>query len=226
MSRCVESARNFGVVIHVRSSFTTLDGTWVKAEDETMEQAIIAGIAHDASEAKITIKGVPDRPGIAARVFRPLADAGINIDMIVQNVSAAGHTDISFTLPKSDLRRAQSILRSVADEVGAADLLSDDDVAKVSLVGAGMKTHPGVAAEMFDALADAGINIEIISTSPIRISCVVRGVDIDRAVRVIHKRFRLHDPEVYAEEPTRTRVAAGRRAPRKPASVPVGEGTR
>jgi aspartate kinase len=202
MSRCVETARNHGIPIHVRSSLSDGEGTWVTAEGERLEQAIIAGIAHDTSEAKVTVTGVPDRPGIAARVFRPLADAGVNIDMIVQNVSAAGHTDISFTLPKEDLRRAQAALEQVRLDVGALDVVTDDDIARVSLVGAGMKTHPGVAADMFDALADAGINIEIISTSPIRISCVVRAADIERAVKVVHERFRLADPPIYREEPT------------------------
>jgi aspartate kinase len=202
MSRCVETARNHGIPIHVRSSLSGVEGTWVTAEGEPMEQAIIAGIAHDTSEAKVTVTGVPDRPGIAARVFRPLADAGVNIDMIVQNVSAEGHTDISFTLPKEDLRRAHAALEQVRLDVGALDVVTDDDIARVSLVGAGMKTHPGVAADMFDALADAGINIEIISTSPIRISCVVRAGDIERAVKVVHERFRLADPPIYREEPT------------------------
>jgi aspartate kinase len=202
MSRCVETARNHGIPIHVRSSLTGVEGTWVAAEGEPMEQAIIAGIAHDTSEAKVTVTGVPDRPGIAARVFRPLADAGVNIDMIVQNVSAAGHTDISFTLPKEDLRRAQAALEQVRLDVGALDVVTDNDIGRISLVGAGMKTHPGVAADMFDALADAGINIEIISTSPIRISCVVRAGDIERAVQVVHERFRLADPPIYREEPT------------------------
>ncbi|MEX2136552.1 MAG: aspartate kinase [Chloroflexota bacterium] len=208
MSRCVETARNHGIPIHVRSSLGDAEGTWVTAEGERMEQAIIAGIAHDTSEAKVTILGVPDRPGIAARVFRPLADAGVNIDMIVQNVSAAGHTDISFTLPKEDLRRARAALEQVRIDVGASDVLTDDDIARVSLVGAGMKTHPGVAADMFDALADAGINIEIISTSPIRISCVVRAAEIERAVQVVHDRFRLADPAIYREEPTTVAPAA------------------
>lgn len=202
MSRCVETARNHGTPIHVRSSLSGAEGTWITAEGERMEQAIIAGIAHDTSEAKVTVLGVPDRPGIAARVFRPLADAGINIDMIVQNVSAAGHTDISFTLPKDDLRRARAALEQVRVDVGASEVVTDNDIARVSLVGAGMKTHPGVAADMFDALADAGINIQIISTSPIRISCVVRAAEIERAVQVVHDRFRLADPAIYREERT------------------------
>ena len=199
MARSVEFGRNHGVVIHVRSTFSEADGTWVRKEEELMEQPTISGIAHDTSEAKVTISGVPDRPGIAARVFRPLADAGVNIDMIVQNVSEAGHTDISFTLPITDLPRAEPILAETATAVGARGVATDAGIAKVSLVGAGMKSHPGVAAEMFDALADAGINIEIISTSSIRISCVVRAADVERAVQVIHDRFRLSDEVVYRE---------------------------
>jgi aspartate kinase len=200
MLRCVEYARNYGVLVHVRSSFTNAEGTWIKEEDERMEQAIISGIAHDTSEAKVTVFGVPDRPGVASRVFRPLADEGVNIDMIVQNISADGRTDISFTCPKEDLQRLQPILESTCTEVGAEGVQMDDDVAKVSLVGAGMKTHPGVAADLFDALAEAGINIEIISTSSIRISCVVRASEVDRAVKVIHDRFRLSTDVIYREE--------------------------
>jgi aspartate kinase len=198
--RCVEFARNHGVMIHVRSSFHEGDGTWVREEDERMEQAIISGIAHDTSEAKVTIHGVPDRPGIAARVFRPLANEGVNIDMIVQNVSTEGRTDISFTLPKEDLRRAEPILTGARDAVGAAGVETDPDIAKVSLVGAGMKSHPGVAADMFDALSDAGINMEIISTSSIRISCVVRASDVERAVRVIHDKFELSSEALFREQ--------------------------
>jgi aspartate kinase len=194
MLRSVEYARNHGVVLHVRSSFTDDDGTWISKAEDAVEQAIISGIAHDTSEAKVTILGVPDRPGVAARVFRPLANAGVNVDMIVQNVSAAGHTDISFTLPRDDLPRAEPILQAIAGEVGASGFSCDPDIAKLSLIGAGMKTHPGVAADMFDALAEAGLNIEIISTSSIRISCVVRASEIEQAVRVVHERFRLSDP--------------------------------
>ena len=175
MLRSVEYARNHGVKLHVRSSFTGEDGTWIVKEEDVLEQAIVSGIAHDTGEAKVTILGVPDQPGVAARVFRPLADAGINIDMIVQNVSAAGHTDISFTLPQDDLPRAEPILTELAASVGAAGFSADQAVAKVSVVGAGMRSHPGVAADVFEALADAGINIDIISTSSIRVSCVVRA---------------------------------------------------
>ena len=199
MLRSVEFARNHGVRIHVRSAFAEAEGTWIVSQEELMEQPIISGIALDTSEAEATILAVPDRPGIAARVFRALADAGVNVDMIVQNVSAAGHTDISFTLPKADTARAEKILAPLADEIGAGGFAHDPDVAKISLVGAGMRTHPGVAADMFDALAEAGINIRIISTSPIRISCVVLAADAERAVQAVHERFRLHEPLVTAE---------------------------
>ena len=191
MLRSVEYARNHGVPLHVRSSFSDADGTRVVNEEDALERAIISGIAHDTSEAKATILGVPDRPGVAARIFRPLADAGVNVDMIVQNVSAAGHTDISFTLPKEDLPNADGILREIAGEVGATGFTCDPDIAKVSLIGAGMKSHPGVAADMFEALAEAEVNIEIISTSSIRVSCVVRAADVERAVRAVHDRFKL-----------------------------------
>jgi len=196
MSRSIEIARSYGVRLRVRSSFGAGEGTWIGSEDEAMlEKAIISGVTHDTSEAKVTIFGVPDKPGIAARVFRPLADAGVNIDMIVQNVSEQGHTDISFTLPKTDLVIAEPILEQTARDVGAAGVKQDPEIAKVSLVGAGMKSHPGVAADMFDALAAARINIEIISTSSIRISCVVRADEVEEAVRAVHERFR-----VFAEE--------------------------
>jgi aspartate kinase len=190
--RSVEFARNHGVRLHVRSTFTEAEGTWIQREDEQLlEKAIISGVTHDTSEAKLTILGVPDRPGVAALTFRALADAGVNIDMIVQNVSAEGLTDISFTLPKTDLAAAEPILRAVCEKIGAAGFSQDSDIAKVSLIGAGMRSHPGVAADMFEALADAGINLEIISTSSIRISCVVRAKDVENAVRAIHDRFHL-----------------------------------
>jgi aspartate kinase len=191
MLRSVEYARNHGVPIHVRSSFTDEEGTWIVKEEDVLEQAIISGIAHDVAEAKITISGVPDRPGIAATVFRALADAAVNIDMIVQNVSEAGRATITFTLPEEDLRRAEPVLEQLKAELGAAAVIPDRDVAKISLVGAGMRSNPGIAADMFDALAEAGINIEIISTSPIRISCVVRRDQVERAVQVVHERFAL-----------------------------------
>src|SRR5262245_48309163 len=189
--RSAEFARNHGVTVHVRSSFTWAPGTWVTEEEETMEQAIISGVTHDTSEAKITIEQVPDRPGIAASLFRTLADAGINVDMIVQNVSTAGHTDISFTLPRDDVSRASIEMDKIVVETEAAGFSTDELVGRVSLVGAGMKTHPGVAAKMFEVLATEGINIEMISTSTIRISCVVHENDVERAVQALHAAFEL-----------------------------------
>jgi aspartate kinase len=192
MARSIEIARSYGVPLHVRSSAGEGEGTWIGEEDELMlEKAIVSGVTHDTSEAKVTILGVPDTPGIAARVVRPLADAGVNIDMIVQNVSAEGHTDMTFTIPKSDLVVAEPILDALAKAVDAGGVAYDADIAKISLVGAGMKSHPGVAADMFEAMADEGINIEIITTSSIRISCVVRAGDVDRAVRAVHEKFRI-----------------------------------
>ena len=196
MARSIEIARRYGVALHVRASYNDSEGTRIAEEgDLVLEKAIVSGVTHDASEAKATIVAVPDSPGIAARVFRALADAGVNIDMIVQNVSANGTTDISFTLPKSDLAVAGPILDRLTAEIGASSVDLDDEVAKVSLVGAGMKSHPGVAADMFKALAEAGINIEIISTSSIRVSCVVRATEVERAVQAVHEKFRL-----FAEE--------------------------
>ncbi len=200
MLRSVEFARNHGVRIHVRSSFSDTEGTLVTSQEELMEQPIISGIAHDTSEAEITILGVPDRPGIAAALFRKLADETVNVDMIVQNVSAEGHTDISFTVPKSELLRIEPVIAAVAADVGARGVQQDSEIAKISLIGAGMKSNPGVAADMFDALAEAGINIGIISTSSIRISCVVPAGDVERAVRVVHDKFRLSESVVLAEE--------------------------
>jgi len=192
MARSIEIARRYGVPLHVRSAFSDVEGTWIGEEDQLMlEKAIVSGVTHDTSEAKATVLGVPDRPGVAARVFRALADAGVNIDMIVQNVSADGATDISFTLPKTDLPAAEPILEQLRGEIGARGIAYDPDVAKVSLIGAGMKSHPGVAADMFEALAEANINIEIISTSSIRVSCVVRAADVEKAVGAVHEKFRL-----------------------------------
>jgi aspartate kinase len=200
MLRSVEYARNHGVRLHVRSSFKPDEGTWVLKEEDVLEQAIISGIAHDTGEAKVAILGVPDRPGVAGRVFRPLADVGINVDMIVQNSSADGKTDITFTVPAADLERARPILDALAAQVGAQGVTTDPDVARISVVGAGMKSHPGVAADIFEAIADAGINIEIISTSSIRVSCVVRAAEAERAVNAIHERLRLAEGVVYARD--------------------------
>ena len=191
MSRSVELGRNDGVRIHVRSSLKSTEGTWIVSEEEIVEKPIIAGVSHDASESKITLSRVPDQPGIAARVFRALADAEINVDMIVQNSSQDGKTDISFTMPDIELVKADPILAALSAEIGAEGVRSAEPVGKVSLVGAGMRTHPGVAADMFDALSAAGINIAIISTSPIRISCVVAREQLHDAVRAVHDKFQL-----------------------------------
>jgi aspartate kinase len=205
MLRCVEYARRYAIPIHVRSSFSNRDGTWVTgtdgdAEGETMEQAIISGVAQDRGEAKITVVGVPDKVGEAARIFRVIAAAEINIDMIVQNVSAAatGRTDISFTLPREDGPTAMASLGQLHSEVGFESLLYDDRIGKVSLIGAGMRSHPGVSATFFGALAEAGVNIEMISTSEIRISVVVDENDIAAAVAAAHRAFDLGSDEQEA----------------------------
>jgi aspartate kinase len=194
--RCVEYARRYDLPIHVRSSFSNHEGTWVvkdHPEGEIMEQAIISGIAHDKSEAKITIVGVPDRTGVAARIFQAIADADINIDMIVQNVSAAatGLTDISFTLPKTEGQNATNILQKLQGEIGFQSIQYDDQIGKLSLIGAGMRSHPGVTATFFAAMSEAGVNIEMISTSEIRISIICRATDLENAVRAAHTAFEM-----------------------------------
>ncbi|MEU9380707.1 aspartate kinase [Streptomyces sp. NPDC048279] len=196
LHRCVEYARRYNIPIHVRSSFSGLQGTWVSSQpigDKKVEQAIISGVAHDTSEAKITVVGVPDKPGEAAAIFRTIADAQVNIDMVVQNVSAAatGLTDISFTLPKTEGRKAIDALERNRPGIGFDSLRYDDQIGKISLVGAGMKTNPGVTASFFEALSDAGVNIELISTSEIRISVVTRADDVPEAVRAVHTAFGL-----------------------------------
>jgi len=193
--RSVEYARRYHIPVRVRSSFSQLPGTLVTGtmEDLPVEQALITGVAHDRSEAKITVVAVPDKPGQAARIFRAVAEAEINIDMIVQNVSVAAtaRTDISFTLPKADGPAGMAALQKVQAEVGFESLLYDDHVGKVSLIGAGMRSHPGVSARFFGALADAGVNVELISTSEIRISVLVRDTDLDLAVQSVHDAFEL-----------------------------------
>ncbi len=208
--RCVEYARRYKIPIHVRSSFSNREGTWVtdtvlptdgpETEGKPMEQAIISGVAQDRGEAKITVVGVPDKVGEAARIFRAVAAAAINIDMIVQNVSAAatGRTDISFTLPREDGHAGMAALQALQEEVGFDQLLYDDRIGKVSVVGAGMRSHPGVSATFFGALAEAGINIEMISTSEIRISVVVDQSDVEMAVAAIHAAFGLGDGQEQA----------------------------
>jgi aspartate kinase len=201
--RCVEYARRFNLPIHVRSSFTPNEGTWVvenHPDGGTMEQAIISGVAHDKSEAKVTIVGVPDRTGVAARIFQAVADNDINVDMIVQNVSAAatGLTDISFTVSKTEGQKATSVLQRIQGEVGFASIIYDDTIGKLSLVGAGMRSHPGVTATFFSAMADAGVNIEMISTSEIRISVIVRQADVERAAKAAHTAFGLDADQIEA----------------------------
>jgi aspartate kinase len=200
--RCVEYARRYNMPIHVRSSFTQKQGTWIVPEAEvgSMEQAIIAGVAHDRSEAKITVVSVPDKVGEAARIFETLADAEVNLDMIVQNVSAAATnlTDISFTLPREDGHVAMGALARIKDEVGYDSLLYDDQIGKVSLIGAGMRSHPGITARFFAALASAGVNIEMISTSEIRISVIVDEAQVDDAVQATHTAFELDSDDVEA----------------------------
>jgi aspartate kinase len=202
MLRCVEYARRYGIPIHVRSSFSNQEGTWVQGsiqdmKEMEMEQAIISGVAHDTGEAKLTVVGVPDKVGEAARIFRAVAGASINIDMIVQNVSAAatGRTDISFTLPREDGPVAMTTLGALQAEIGFDSLLYDDRVGKVSLIGAGMRSNPGVSATFFGALAEAGVNIEMISTSEIRISVVVGENDVNIAVEAAHAAFELGSTE-------------------------------
>ena len=202
--RCVEYARRYDMPIHVRSSFSQKEGTWVipdsRAGEVEMEQAIIAGVAHDRSQAKITVVGVPDKVGEAARIFEALSAAEVNIDMVVQNVSAAatGLTDISFTAPRSDGQLAMGALARIQDEVGYDKLLYDDQIGKVSLIGAGMRSHPGITAKFFASLAAAGVNIEMISTSEIRLSVIVDEGDVDEAVRATHTAFDLDSAEVEA----------------------------
>jgi aspartate kinase len=191
MLRSVEFARRHSVPLHVRSSFTWEPGTWIVEEDPTMEEAVVSAVTDDTSEAKLTVGGVPDRPGIAAQLFRELANRGINVDMIVQNTSANGLTDISFTVAKVDLEAASVACEKVKEEIGAAFVTSDDNIGRVSLVGAGMKSNPGVTALMFETLSEHGINIEMISTSSIRISCVLRADKVADAVRYLHTAFGL-----------------------------------
>jgi len=189
--RSVEFARNHDVRLHVRSAFSWEPGTWIEKEDPNMEQPIISAVISEESEAKLTVAGVPDEPGIAARLFRALADRLINVDMIEQNVSLDGTTDISFTVPREDLAAATEVVGALREVLGASEVIADPDIATVSIIGAGMKTHPGVSATMFETLAAEGINIEMISTSSIRLTCVVRAALVERAVNALHDAFGL-----------------------------------
>jgi aspartate kinase len=201
--RSVEYARNHDVRIHCRSSFTEAPGTFVVGEEETMERPLITAVTHSRDEARITLLGVPDHPGVAGRIFTALADANVNVDMIIQNepVSEGAEADMSFTVPRADLRIARATLDPVIGEVGIRAINEDPEMGKVSVVGAGMKSHPGVAARVFSTLGDQGINIEMISTSPIKISCVVAADVVDRAVRALHEAFELGADQIEAEFP-------------------------
>jgi aspartate kinase len=189
--RAVEFAATHGVRLQVRSSFTWEPGTIITQEDASMEQAVVSAVTHDTSEAKVTVVAVPDRPGIAARLFRSLADRGVNVDMIVQNTSHDGTTDISFTIPKADLASAMEVSAPIAADIGAREVTNDSTIARVSIVGAGMKTNPGVSATMFETLSANGINIQMISTSTIRLSCVIDADRVEDAVQVLHSAFGL-----------------------------------
>lgn len=201
--RSVEFGRNHGVDIHVRSSFSQQPGTWVYAKEDEMEHAVIAGVAHDSSEAKATLRSIPDRPGVSAAIFSALADANVNVDMIVQNVSEGDTTDMTFTFPKTDRDTVERVLHPVAAELGSPGFEIVERIGKVSLVGAGMKTNPGVAAKMFQALRDANINIQIISTSTIRVSVVIDEDDIDDAVKAVHSAFDLDQAQAVSVEGSR-----------------------
>jgi aspartate kinase len=201
--RSVEYARNHGVRIHCRSSFTDEPGTWVVGEEETMERPLITAVTHSTDEARITLQGVPDHPGVAGRIFSELADANVNVDMIIQNepVSEGSEADMSFTVPRTDLRVARETLDRVLGELGISGMSEDPEMGKVSVVGAGMRSHPGVAAKVFSVLGERAINIEMISTSPIKISCVIRGEQLSDAVQALHRAFELGDEEIRAEHP-------------------------
>ncbi len=197
--RSVEFAKKYGVPIHVRSSFSDSEGTWVVEEEEGMEQVLVAGIAYDRNEAKVSIRGVPDRPGIAARIFGALADQNIVVDMIVQDVGEGGRASMTFTVPEADLKKALSVIEPVARELEATEVEADTGIAKVSIVGVGMRSHAGVAARMFQALAGEGINVLMISTSEIKVSCVIEEKYTELAVRVLHDAFELDRPNGRTE---------------------------
>ena len=202
--RSVEYARNYKIPIHCRSSFDSAPGTFVVDEDQTMERPVITAVTHSTEEARVTLTGLPNRPGIAARVFRALAEANVNVDMIIQNepVSEGHGADMSFTVPKTDLETARETLQPLKEELGFGEIATDAGMGKVSLVGAGMRSHPGVAADTFNVLGDAGVNIEMISTSPIKISCVIREEDVETAVRELHSSFKLGADAVRREDVT------------------------
>ncbi|MEE9615326.1 MAG: ACT domain-containing protein, partial [Thermodesulfobacteriota bacterium] len=196
----VEFSKKYDVPVMVRSSFTEADGTLVCKEDEEMEKVVVSGVTYNKDEAKISVVRVPDRPGIAAKLFRPLTEAGINVDMIVQNISHDAHTDLTFTVSKGDYEKALKLVKATAGEIEAREVVSDPDIAKISIVGAGMRSHAGVASLMFETLAREGVNIQMISTSEIKISCVVEAKRAELAVRVLHDAFELGKEEVTEEK--------------------------
>lgn len=195
-ARSVEFGKKFDVPIHVRSSFSDKEGTIISKEVKAMEDVVVSGVTAQKDEAKVTVCDVPDKPGIAAKIFKKISDENINVDMIIQNISRTGYTDMSFTVLKEDLNKTLKIMRSVAKEIGAGGVLQDESIAKVSVVGVGMRSHSGIAAKMFKALADKKINIEMISTSEIKISCVIKKAFAEKAVRVLHEVFELHKLKV------------------------------
>ncbi len=189
--RSVEFAKKYNVPLHVRSTFTETEGTWVTKEDEDMERVVVSGVTYDKNQAKVSILRVPDKPGIASKIFGPIAESNINVDMIIQNISTDDHTDLTFTVPRTELSQALDIVRPIGKEIGANDVVTDDSVAKVSIVGTGMRSHSGIAAKLFKALAEEGINIMMISTSEIKVSCVIESKYTELAVRVLHEAFDL-----------------------------------
>jgi aspartate kinase len=197
--RSVELAKKYNVAIHVRSSFSDNNGTIVTKEDKEMEKVVVSGVTYNQNEAKITIIKVPDKPGIASKIFTPITEANINVDMIIQNTSTDGYADLTFTVPKADFNKALGIVKKTAKELDAADVLSDPGISKVSIVGAGMRSHAGVASKMFTCLANVGINIMMISTSEIKISCVIDAKFTELAVRVLHEAFNLGKSDVSQE---------------------------
>jgi aspartate kinase len=201
--RSIEVGKKFGVDIHVRSSFTDDEGTLITAEVPQMEEVVVSGVAYDKNQAKITIQNVQDRPGIAAKVFGPLSDTGVNVDMIIQSSAKDGNNDISFTVSRTDIKKALPILEKISDQLKAGKVSFDDKVAKVSIVGVGMRSHPGIAAKMFKCLADAAVNIDMISTSEIKVACVVRDTDGEKAVRILHKAFELGKTKVSKKAKSR-----------------------
>jgi aspartate kinase len=198
--RSVEFAMKYNVPIHVRSSFNDDEGSWVTQEVEGMESVLVSGIAYDKKEAKVTLHGVPDTPGIAARIFGPLAEAHVAVDMIIQNRSDHGRTDVTFTVAKTDLARAIDVTRAVSSDIGATGVDTDPDIAKISIVGVGMRSHAGVAAKMFETLAKSGINIQMISTSEIKVSCIIEARYLELAVRDLHDAFALHEEQIREEQ--------------------------